>query len=125
MIDQLHRIVEVAQLPNVTVHVLTLEGRHSIHSAAPFILLRFGKIHDVTLHDVVHVEQLTGGLSYEEPHDTYRYAIAYKELLGAALPPEESLKRISMIADRMQTLPDDTFGQLSRITPQDPLERLG
>ena len=121
MLDQLHRIVEVAQLPNVTVHVLTLEGRHSIHSAAPFILLRFGKIHDVTPHDVVHVEQLTAGLSYEEPRDTYRYAIAYKELLGAALPPEESLERISRIADRMQRLPDDAFGELSTIATQDPV----
>lgn len=120
MVDQLHRIVEVAQLPNVTVHVLTLEGSHPVHSA-PFILLRFGKIHDVTLHDVVHVEQLTGGLSYEEPRDTYRYAIAYKELLGSALPPEESLERISRIADRMQTLPEDAYRELSDITLQDPL----
>jgi transcriptional regulator with XRE-family HTH domain len=120
MIDQLHRIVEVAQLPNVTVQVLTLEGVHPVNSP-PFILLRFGKVHDVTLHDVVYVEQLATGSCYEEPRDTYRYAIAYKELLGAALPPEESLGRISTIADRMQTLPTDAFGELSKITSQDPL----
>jgi transcriptional regulator with XRE-family HTH domain len=119
MIDQLHRIVEVARLPNVTVHVLTLEGSHSVHSA-PFILLRFGKIHDVTLQDVVHVEQLTGGFTYEEPHDTYRYAIAYRELLVAALPPQESLARISKIADRMSHLPEDAFGELSDITSKIP-----
>lgn len=120
MVDQLHRIVEVAQLPNVTVQVLTLDGRHPV-SSAPFILLRFGKIHDVTLHDVVHVEHLTGGFYYEDPMDTYRYAIAYKELLGAALPPEESLELILQIADRMERRPDE-FGKHRKIPSQDPVD---
>lgn len=120
MTDQLRRIVEVAQLPNVTVHVLALDGRHPV-SSAPFILLRFGTVHDVTLHDVVHVEHLTGGFYFEEPRDTHRYAIAYRELLSAATPPAESLELISKIADRMPRLPDDVLTKHSKNPVQDPV----
>jgi transcriptional regulator with XRE-family HTH domain len=120
MLNQLRRIVEVARLPNVTVQVLTLDGRHPV-SSAPFILLQFGTIHDVTLQDVVHVEHLTGGFYFEEPRDTYRYAIAYRELLGAALPSEESLELISRVADQMESRPDEAFVRRPEIPSQDPV----
>jgi transcriptional regulator with XRE-family HTH domain len=103
---QLDRIVEVAQLPNVSVRVLTLQGPHPV-SSAPFIVLRFGRIHEVTLDDVVHVEHLTGGFYFEEPRNTYQYAIAYRELLSAALSSDDSLNLISETADRAWRRPAD------------------
>lgn len=100
MRDQLTRVVDVARLPNVTVRVLTLGGRHPV-SCAPFILLRFGEIYDLTLQDVVHVEHLTGGFYFEEPRDTYRYEIAYRECLSAALSPADSVELIARIGDEV------------------------
>lgn len=116
MRDQLDRVVEVAQLPNVTVRVLTLNGRHP-GNPAPFIMLRFGKIHDVTLHDVVHVEHLIGGFYFEEPRNTYQHEIAYRELLSTALTPAESLDLISTTADRAWRAPAGALHEEHRRIP--------
>src|SRR5512142_663161 len=71
MRGQLDRLIEVAQLPHVTVQVMPF-GRGG-HAAAggSFTVLRFG---EADLPDVVYIEQLTSALYLEKRHDVDHYA---------------------------------------------------
>ncbi|MCW2937862.1 MAG: helix-turn-helix domain protein [Actinomycetia bacterium] len=96
---QLERITAVAQLPNVTLRVLPLDGPHPV-GAASFTLLRFAPVYDITFHDVVYAEQLTGALYIEEERETYRYAQSFDRLVSEALDPAKSLDLIARVAER-------------------------
>jgi transcriptional regulator with XRE-family HTH domain len=94
---QLDRLVDTAQLPNVTLRVLPLNGRQL--GVSSFTLLRFSPLYDMTLRDVVFIEQLTSGFYFEEELDTYRYALAFDQLATAALDETRSIERIKRISD--------------------------
>jgi transcriptional regulator with XRE-family HTH domain len=96
---QLAHLAEAAQLPNVTVRVLPLDGRQL--GVSSFTLLRFSPVYDITLHDVVFIEQLTSGFYFEEELDTYRYALAFERLISAALDPARSIELIEDIAGKV------------------------
>jgi transcriptional regulator with XRE-family HTH domain len=100
MRTQLERVTEVAQLPNVTLRVLPLDGAHPI-GVGSFIQLRFARVYDVTFHDVVYVEQLTSSFYFEEEIDTYRYTLAFDRLIAAALDPDKSLDLVSQTAEKL------------------------
>lgn len=97
---QLKRVTELAQLPNVTLRVLPLDGHHPI-GVGSFIQLHFGRIYDVMFHDVVYVEQLTSSFYFEEEMETYRYTLAFDRLIEAAMDPEESLEFITQTAEKI------------------------
>lgn len=99
MRTQLARLVEIAQLPNVNLRVLPLEGAHPI-DVGSFTLLRFAPVYDVKFHDVIYVEQLYSNFYFEEATDTYRYSLAYERLTAAAHDPATSVGRITEIAEK-------------------------
>ncbi|MCW2884831.1 MAG: hypothetical protein QOE54_6040 [Streptosporangiaceae bacterium] len=94
---QLIKLVELAELPNVALHVLPLEGPHPV-DAGSFTLLRFAPVYDITFHDVIYVEQLFSNFYFEEESDTYRYRLAFDWLREAALGQTESIDCIARIA---------------------------
>lgn len=97
---QMERVIELAQLPNVTLRVLPLDGTHPL-SIGSFIQLRFERVYDITFHDVVYVEQLMSSFYFEEELDTYRYTLAFDQLVAAALSPEESLELVAQTKDKV------------------------
>jgi transcriptional regulator with XRE-family HTH domain len=97
MRGQLKRLSEVAELANVTIQILPLNGDHVIGTGA-FIYWKFAQVHDIPLHDIVNVEHLTGSWYIEEEEDTYQYLKTFEALIETSLAPPDSLHLISRIA---------------------------
>ncbi len=100
---QLDRLVEASHLPNVTLRVLPLDGRHPIMTSS-FTIFRFGDADgaaEASLHDVVSNETLTSGeLHFEGDEATYQYGLAFASLADAALSVSRSRELISRTARR-------------------------
>jgi transcriptional regulator with XRE-family HTH domain len=94
MREQIHHLVELTGLPNVTLQVVPFE--HGGHAAAggPFSILRFS---EPDLPDVVYLEQLTSALYLEKRDDIDRYLAVMERLCVEAEPVSATpdiLKRI-------------------------------
>lgn len=94
---QLKRLLELAELPNVTIQVLPFTaGAHSGTSGA-FEILEFPEPADP---DVVFLENLTDSLYVEREADVYRYTVAFDHLRAKALDPDDSRDFIAKAAVR-------------------------
>jgi hypothetical protein len=96
---QLAYLVEVSQLPNVTIQVLPLQTLRPVITSS-FELLQFGRAHETILHDVVTTEHLQSDLHFEGEADTHQYRLAFTALSGAALNPEETRELIRKTSQR-------------------------
>jgi transcriptional regulator with XRE-family HTH domain len=95
MRGQLAHLVEVAELPNVTLQVLPFaKGAHAGVIGA-FTLIEFP---DPTDNDVVYVDSPAGNIYLEKDKDLRRYTLVFDHLRAAALPPDESVPFIEQIA---------------------------
>ncbi|TSB19975.1 helix-turn-helix domain-containing protein [Streptomyces benahoarensis] len=94
MREQLHRLLEVADLPNVLLQVIPFSaGAHRGTLEGPFIILRFPDQEDP---DVVYVE----ANSDQYPSDVPRYELAFDNLRAAAAGVPETLTLIrNMVKD--------------------------
>lgn len=97
MNEQMHRLRELAELPNLRLQVLPLDGPHPI-AAGSFTLLQFPPAGGLKFHDVAYIEHLNGCSYLEEETETYRHRLSFERLSAEALGPAESMDRISMIA---------------------------
>lgn len=97
MRDQLARLDEISQLPNVTLRILALEGNHPIGTGS-FAILRFAPVHGASLDDVVYVEELSRSNYVEDENETYQYQLAFARLVAEALSPDESRALIARVA---------------------------
>ena len=95
MRGQLDRLIEVAELPHVTIQAMPF-GRDG-HAAAggSFTILRFG---DADLPDVVYIEQLTSALYLEKRDDVDHYAEVMDRLGAEALTPAATVQFLTGIA---------------------------
>jgi hypothetical protein len=92
MAEQLDSLVEAARLPNVTIRVISLEfGAH------PAMDSNFNILELDAASSVVYVEGLVGHIYLERPQDLTRYKEVFESLLAAALSPQESIERMSVI----------------------------
>ena len=89
MQEQLKRLVEVGDQPNVTLRVLPLEALHTVFSES-FVIFRFGQDADAILQDVVSAEHLKTDFSVEGERETYLHRIAFQMLRDASLDPAAS-----------------------------------
>jgi len=97
MYEQLQRLVQEADRPNVTVQILPLSARHTVFGES-FVI--FGFIDDdVMLPDVVIAEQLRSSVTLEGERETYLHRIAFQTLSEAALDPAESRALILQAAE--------------------------
>jgi transcriptional regulator with XRE-family HTH domain len=96
MRTQLERLVEAADLPNVTLQVLPFEvGAHAGMDGA-FAILDFPEPGDP---DVVYAENATGGLFLEKSEELQKYAFIFDHIRAAAIRPEESVALIAKLTE--------------------------
>jgi Domain of unknown function (DUF5753)/Helix-turn-helix domain len=96
---QLDQLVADSQRPNVDLRVLPLQGRHPISTGA-FAYMRFPRVHEVPLRDLVSVEHLDGSYYLDEEAQTHRYRVTFKYLMEQSLSPEQSRDLIATGARR-------------------------
>ncbi|MCQ4080069.1 helix-turn-helix domain-containing protein [Streptomyces sp. RB6PN25] len=82
MRGQIERLLEVSELPHVTLHVMPFSfGGHAAETGA-FTLLRFP---DAELPDVVYLEQLTGALYLDKRDEVAQYVRVMDRLRADSL----------------------------------------
>ena len=97
MREQLEHLLELAELPNISLQVLPLDGPHPIATGS-FTLLQFPQISGMKFHDVAYIEHLKGCTYLEEETETYRHRLSFERLSAEALDPAESMELISRMA---------------------------
>lgn len=98
MTGQLSHLIEMAELPNVTLQVLPFAAGAHIAMDGSFVVLLFPGPFPSYL---VYLEHMTGQLVIENEGEAYHYALSYDRLRGAALEPEDSSSFIAQIAREM------------------------
>lgn len=96
MRTQLLRLIELSDLPHVTLQVVPFGAGAHAGMEGPFLILGFPEPADP---DVVYVENTTTGSYLEEPSDVYRYTLMFDHLRASALNPADSLHRVKQAAD--------------------------
>ncbi len=98
MADQLQHIVKMADMENVTVHVLRNgSGQWTPAHAGPFMLFDFPKA-----APIVHLEHLSSSAFLSAPGDIRVYRDAAVNLRDVAMSPTDSAELIASIATDME-----------------------
>ncbi|BCJ65427.1 helix-turn-helix transcriptional regulator [Polymorphospora rubra] len=93
---QLARLVEAADLPNVTLQILPFEVGAHAGMDGTFTILDFAEARDP---GVVYAENATGGLFLEKAEELRKYVFIFDHIRAAALRPEESVAAIAKLAE--------------------------
>jgi len=92
---QFRHLIELAELPHVTLQVIPFtKGAHAGESGS-FSVLRF---EEPDLPDVVYLEQLTNAVYLEQRSDVERYLEVVDEISSQALTPDETAPLIERLA---------------------------
>lgn len=94
---QLRHLVDVAELPNVTLQVIPFDVGAHPGMPGSFIVLNFAD--DPT---VVYVDSMAGDLFIEEEADIRRYTAFYEHLRAAAAHPAASVRLIGELSECMK-----------------------
>ncbi len=89
MYEQLQRLVQEADRPNLTLQILPLAAQHTVFGES-FVIFGFGADSDAMLQEVVSTEHLKSGFTLEGERETYLHRIAFQMLAEAALDPAAS-----------------------------------
>jgi transcriptional regulator with XRE-family HTH domain len=89
MYEQLQRLLQEADRPNLTLQILPLDAQHMVFGES-FVIFGFGADSGAMLQDVVSTEHLQSGFTLEGERETYLHRIAFEMLAGAALDPAAS-----------------------------------
>jgi hypothetical protein len=96
MRHQLSRLLELTQLPQVTIQVMPFDrGGHSA-AGGSFSILRFA---EPELPDIVYIEQLTGALYLDRPEETDHYREVMNSLSAEAETPAESERQLRRLIE--------------------------
>jgi len=93
--EQLRHLVEMGQLPNVTIQVVPLSAGATAGSSGAFVLFSF---EDSPTPGAVFLESLTSSHYLEDPSGLDDYVMVYDSLRSSALNPDRSLTTIAEIA---------------------------
>jgi transcriptional regulator with XRE-family HTH domain len=97
MAKQANRLLELAQLPHVTIQVVPFTAGAHPGMEGPFLILGFPEPADP---DVVYVDSTSGGFFLELAPDVRRYSLMFDHLRAAALKPDDSVAVIAAAATR-------------------------
>jgi transcriptional regulator with XRE-family HTH domain len=89
MYEQLQRLIQEADRPNLTLRILPLNAQHTVFGES-FVIFGFGPDSDAMLQDVVSAEHLRNGVSLQGERETYLHRIAFDMLADASLDAESS-----------------------------------
>jgi transcriptional regulator with XRE-family HTH domain len=92
---QFRHLIEVAELPQVTLQVLPFASGGHAGESGSFTVLRF---EERDLPDVVYLEQLTSAIYLDQRPDVERYLEVVDELSTEALAPAETTRFIEQVA---------------------------
>lgn len=96
MREQLGRLIEVAEMPQVSLQVMPFDRPGQSPSGGAFEILRFA---ESDLPDVVYLEQLTSALYLDRPDEVDHYREVMNSLSAEAETPAESQARLKKIID--------------------------
>jgi transcriptional regulator with XRE-family HTH domain len=102
MYEQLQRLAKECERPNLTMHILPLDGPHIVIGES-FVLFGFEVGGDAVLQDVVSTEQMRSGFIIEGERETHLHRVAFRTLTEAALSPAESKQLILDLAESLWT----------------------
>jgi transcriptional regulator with XRE-family HTH domain len=89
MRDQLEKLIDMSELPNVALHILPLDGSHPVGTGA-FYHMRFPQIHEVPLPDMVTIEHMLGNYYVEDDEESHKYWVVFEQLVAGSLGVQES-----------------------------------
>jgi transcriptional regulator with XRE-family HTH domain len=92
--SQLRQLLEISELPNVVIRVMSLDFAGYPGSGGPFTVLRFP---DEELSDVVYVEQLTGAMYIDKREELEQYRRVMAGLLANSLTEEATREKLRTI----------------------------
>ncbi|MFB7502644.1 helix-turn-helix domain-containing protein [Streptomyces broussonetiae] len=95
MREQLDHLIEMSQLPHVTVQVLPFEVGAHPGLNGQYAILEFT---DAADSSVVYLEGVTSDLYLEKAQDVQKYAVMYEHLRAQALNVEQSRQYIADVA---------------------------
>jgi len=98
MRQQLARLAEASELPNVELRVYPLDRDDPPLGTGAFSYMQFPQVHDVPLDDIVSVEHHEGTYDLEDEEQTFKYRVAFEYLRSGSLDPVQSRALISVIA---------------------------
>ncbi|AHH16510.1 putative DNA-binding protein [Nocardia nova SH22a] len=96
--EQLGRLLELSELPNVDIRIVPLKARHPIGLVArSFVYLEFPPLPSSGMGEppVVYIEGLVGGLYLESDPEVGKYSDVVRQLQAVALSESESRDLIS------------------------------
>lgn len=95
MREQLEHVVEMAQLPHITVQVMPFAVGAHAGINGQYSILEFS---DAADSSVVYMEGVTSDLYLEKPHEVQKYTVMYEHLRAEALNVDQSRQFIEDIA---------------------------
>ncbi len=98
MRDQIDRLAELAELPNVVLQVMPLGFGGIRAEGGAFSMLSFP---EPELPEVVYLEQFTSALYLDKPDQVAEYGRAMDRLVADSLEPEESLKLLRSVRQEL------------------------
>jgi transcriptional regulator with XRE-family HTH domain len=99
MREQIRRLLEAIDTPNITVQVLPFSKGAHVGLDGSFSLLGFPEPTDP---DVVYVESQAGNAYLEQPHQVSRMNTKFNLLVASALDPRETASFLGRIEEEMQ-----------------------
>ena len=97
MRQQLQRLVDLAELPNVTIRVVPFSaGLHP--GSGPFEIIQFADADD---EYAVFIETARGDFITDNAEDTQKYLEVFDRIMQISLGPEDSVTRIHEVAKAM------------------------
>lgn len=91
MLAQLRRLLEMSQLPNVTIRVVPYDAGAVPAGVNKFIILRFARS---GIADIVFIEDLTTHRYLETPNDVETYSVIFQTLTDLSADPDASMAMI-------------------------------
>lgn len=98
MTDQLHRLRQAAELPNVTLQVIPFDAGAHPGMPGSFVVIQFA---EPPASDVVHVDSMAGDLFLEDDAHVRRYSLMFEYLRAVALSPDASHALIVAVAEEL------------------------
>jgi Domain of unknown function (DUF5753)/Helix-turn-helix domain len=92
MHTQLQRLIEIAELPSVTLQVLPFSAGAHPAMASAFTILRFA---EPALPDVVYVEHLTNALHLDRREDVEQYLHVMESICVRSEAPDKTVETLS------------------------------
>jgi hypothetical protein len=87
--DQIQHLIEMTELPNVTLQVMPFYSGAHAAVGGPFSILRFS---EPDLPDIVYLEQLTSALYLDKTEDVQHYLMVMNRLCVQAKSPAETIR---------------------------------